>query len=368
VKGALAAAVLAAVLPLAPARAEPEDLAPLLEPLRREHDLPALSGAIVRGGELVALGATGVRRRGADEPVSTRDLWHLGSCTKAATATLAARLVERGAIAWDTRVGEVFSEAGDEVHPRLRAVTLEQLLAHRGGLVGELSSLPVWSWLRAHEGGAEEERRTLVAELLSLRPEVAPGSRTLYSNAGYVVAGAMLERAGGAAYEALLRREVLGPLEMRSAGFGPPRGDEPWGHSERGRAIDPARPQADNPAALAPAGALHASLADWARFAALHLRGERGGTGYLRAESFRRLHAPVAGGEYALGWIVTERDWGGGRVLTHAGSNTLWYAVVWLAPLRDFAVLVATNQGGERAWRGVDAAAGRLIEHARRAE
>jgi hypothetical protein len=48
------------------------------------------------------------------------------------------------------------------------------------------------------------------------------------------------------------------------------------------------------------------------------------------------------------GWIVTERGWGGGRVLTHAGSNTMNHAVVWMAPRRNFAVLSATSLGGAR--------------------
>jgi hypothetical protein len=62
-----------------------------------------------------------------------------------------------------------------------------------------------------------------------------------------------------------------------------------------------------------------------------------------------------------LGWIVTERKWGGGKVLTHNGSNTMNYSVAWVAPKRKFAVLVCTNQGGEEAAKACDEAAGTLI-------
>jgi hypothetical protein len=62
-----------------------------------------------------------------------------------------------------------------------------------------------------------------------------------------------------------------------------------------------------------------------------------------------------------MGWLVTERPWGGGRVLTHAGSNTMNYAVAWLAPRRDFAVLAATNLGGNKAASACDEAAAALI-------
>jgi hypothetical protein len=62
-----------------------------------------------------------------------------------------------------------------------------------------------------------------------------------------------------------------------------------------------------------------------------------------------------------MGWIVGERDWAGGRVLTHAGSNTMWYAVVWIAPARDFAVLVAANRGFDAGAQACDEVASALI-------
>ena len=110
--------------------------------------------------------------------------------------------------------------------------------------------------------------------------------------------------------------------------------------------------------------AQESTLSDWARFVRLHLLGARGRTRFLTAATFRKLHAPIEGQDYALGWVSVERSWGGGQpVLTHAGSNTLWYVVVWIAPKRNFAVLVATNEGGDRAAKGTDQAAWALIQH-----
>ncbi|HLV79318.1 MAG TPA: hypothetical protein VKT32_03520, partial [Chthonomonadaceae bacterium] len=77
---------------------------------------------------------------------------------------------------------------------------------------------------------------------------------------------------------------------------------------------------------------------------------------------FQYLHTPLFGGDYAAGWVVTDRNWGGGRVLMHNGSNNQNYSVVWMAPLRDFAVLVATNQGGDAAAKACDEAASALIQ------
>ncbi len=78
-------------------------------------------------------------------------------------------------------------------------------------------------------------------------------------------------------------------------------------------------------------------------------------------ETRARITRPVGGGTYALGWGTGERAWGGGRVLTHAGSNTLWYCVAWVAPEKGFAVLVTTNQAGPDAVKGTGEAASALI-------
>ncbi len=77
-----------------------EDLTSILEPIRAKHKLPALGGAIVTSDALVGLGVTGVRSAGGTQRVTIDDQWHLGSCTKAMTDTLAAILVHKGTLRW----------------------------------------------------------------------------------------------------------------------------------------------------------------------------------------------------------------------------------------------------------------------------
>ena len=71
-----------------------DDISAFLEPLRAKFDLPALAVAVLKTGKLEAIGAVGVRKFGANAPVTLDDRFHLGSCTKAITATLIAKLVE----------------------------------------------------------------------------------------------------------------------------------------------------------------------------------------------------------------------------------------------------------------------------------
>ncbi len=61
--------------------------------------------------------------------------------------------------------------------------------------------------------------------------------------------------------------------------------------------------------------------------------------------------------------MVIERPWAGGRAFTHSGSNTMWYATIWIAPQRDFAVLVATNAGSDEASKACDAAITGLVQY-----
>ncbi|TVQ52700.1 MAG: class A beta-lactamase-related serine hydrolase [Phycisphaerales bacterium] len=355
---------------------EPElagELAPILEPIRRKHKLPALAAAIIVDGEVRAIGATGARESGGTSSVTIDDLFHIGSCTKAMTATMLATLVEEGRLSWSTTVRETFPDL--DMDEGWGSVTLEALLHHRGGAPEHLLEGGLWRRLWECNDAARECRMKIVRAVTAGPPGEA--GKYVYSNAGYSIAGAMAEEATGQSWEALMRERVFEPLGMQKVGFGAPGSaeevDEPRGHTAGGVTMEPG-PGADNPQAIGPAGTVHGSLRDWARFVKVHL-GVDSGKGdeektLVSAETLRRMHSPAEGpGEpYAMGWIVTERAWARGEeessrgiALTHGGSNTFWYAVAWLAPERDLAVLVATNQGGGRAARACDEATGALL-------
>jgi CubicO group peptidase (beta-lactamase class C family) len=347
-----------------------EALAAVLEPIRERHGLPALAGAIVTTEGPIAAGAVGLRRAGGGPPVTPDDRFHLGSCTKAMTATLLATMVEEGAISWQTTLAEALPELAEVMHPDYRSVTLEQVLAHRGGFSGETAA-PGLSLLamKASSAPLTDQRTDYLRRVLAEAPSSPPGTTFEYSNRGYIVAGAIAERVGGAPWEDLMRRRLFGPLGMNSSGFGPMaspgKTDQPWAHLVRdGRAVPiPPGPGSDNPLLIGPAGVVHASVADWARFVACHLRAGEGGPALLTPETFAVMHSRPIEGDYAFGWGFYERAWGGGTVLTHAGSNTMNYAVVWMAPNRRFAVLAATNQAGDAGPQACDEASSALIEY-----
>jgi CubicO group peptidase (beta-lactamase class C family) len=322
--------------------------------IREAHKLPALAVVVVKGGRIRESIAVGVRKYGDPTPVTIQDQFHLGSETKSMTATLAAIMIEAGEIRWDSTLGEVFPELKAGMDPQYPDVTLEQLLQHRGGVPAEA---PPDAWAQAwqQQGTPMEQRYEFIRAILSRPPEAQPGSKMIYSNQGYAVAGAMLEKVSGKPWEDLMTQRLFQPLHMESAGFGPPGTpgavDQPWGHAIENGAARPS--QGDNPPAIAPAARAHCSLPDLARYTIFHMEGERE-AGLLKPETMRRLHTPPAGGHYACGWIAVPRGWAGGMALNHGGSNKLWLVVMWLAPKKDFSVVVGANIAGDEAAKGCD--------------
>ncbi|HUL71960.1 MAG TPA: serine hydrolase domain-containing protein [Vicinamibacterales bacterium] len=336
-------------------------IAAALEPIRLRHRFPALGGAIVTSQGLQAMAVTGVRKIGTDVAATPDDLWHLGSDTKAMTAAVIAKVVAVGGLTWESTIGAVLPQQTAGAPEAFRNITLLQLLSHRAGLVANIN------WGQASHSAATPRAQRLAAVQTAARTPLSspPGSKYEYSNLGYVIAAAMAEQAIDQTWENQMRLTVFRPLGMASAGFGglgtPGKIDQPWPHTDGNKPVESNGPLVDNPEVMGPAGTVHCSLADWAKFIADQLDGLEGRGALLSPEMYTRLHTPPFGGDYAFGWLVVERPWGGGTVYTHAGSNTMNYAVVWMAPKRDFAVLVTTNQGGGDAQKGTDEAAAALI-------
>lgn len=324
--------------------------APLLQARLSKSRAPGLAAAVVNRNGVVWSGVGGVRRRSQEEAVSRSDCWHIGSNTKAMTAALFARLVQAELTRWDAPLATLFPDL--QLDGAWDAITIADLLRHRSGLRDR--GLVDAAWIaraRSAPALAADQRSELAAR--ALRGPPRRGDRKFaYANANYVIVGAAIERITGQAWEDAMRTWLFEPLGMGTAGFGAPRGDQPWGHRGRfaglvvGEPVDPQRPEADNPVFLGPAGAAHMSLTDHARFARLFLTD---GAGFLTRASISALTTPASGEahDYAFGWgVIAERPWAQGPVLLHEGSNTLWHSVVIVGPQRGLAVLTAANAAG----------------------
>jgi D-alanyl-D-alanine carboxypeptidase len=311
---------------------------------------PAMAAAMVTPEGLSWSGVRGMRRASDAEGVTINDRWHLGSNTKAMTAAVFARLVDQGRARWAMPLSEAFP--GLTLDSGWDGATLDDLMHHRAGLLDQAVLGREWlTAARADTRSLPEQRAALAAAVLSAPPQ-GPRGTFAYGNADYILLGAAIERITSASWEETMRTQLYAPLNLTSAGFGPPPGrDNPWAHrmiNEQRTPIPPEHPAADNPQALGPAGTAHMSLADYGRFVAAFMGGA---PGWLSAGSLSRLTTPPAGSPpaYACGWGVREQPWGGvggpGPVLGHDGSNTMWHCTVALAPQRKRAVIVMANDG-----------------------
>jgi CubicO group peptidase (beta-lactamase class C family) len=353
-----------ATLPVAPTTAvevgpmtpvKSSTVATLLEPIRQQADVPAMAGGYIRNG-VVELGATGLRDRSRTVAVQSNDKFLLNSNGKAMTATLAAVLVDRGVIRWNSTVAEMMPELRATMNPAFRSVTLEELLNHRSGIRDELIPDSVAELATNFRGSAWRGRQQLAPLVLSM--PAGPRGGFSYSNVGYTVAGMMLERATGNTFEWLMQKHVFRPLGMTSAGFGAPgRGyglvDQPRGHGPTG----PGSYFVDTKL-MSPAGEMHMNMTDWAKFLRVHLGERVNGIRLVSDATLRKLHTAdprEADGEgYGFGWV--HRMTPTGPVLWHNGANETWHSFAVIDLRRKTAAFAVTNMYGEPAIAAVDAA------------
>lgn len=341
-----------------------ENLNARLVMIQKDKKLPALGAVAIVDGELRAIGAVGMRKFDGKEKVTVDDKWHIGSCTKSMTATLAGTFVEEGKLKWDSTIGEILGRK-IRVGKEYEGVTLEMLVSNRSGIPSQPPS-KTWSkaWDDTGKRDIAKRRMRYAEEILNEKPEFDPGTDYAYSNSGFVVAGVMMEAIANKPWETLMEERIFKPLKMESAGFGVAAGrdkeDQPWGHHSLQKPQEPGV-HADNPDVMGPAGTVHASLRDLARYAQMHAMRTRGPV-LKKAETFQFLQSIAEGNNnYAHGWMRVKRGWANGDALTHAGSNTMNYCVIWLAPERGFAGIAVSNIGADEAGGACDAVVSEMI-------
>jgi CubicO group peptidase (beta-lactamase class C family) len=353
----------------------------VLNPFLGRYDLPALAAAVIKGGRIIAVGATGTRQAGTKTIVTLSDRFHIGSDTKAMTALLGAMMVEQVKRRWDSTVGEVFPELAGTMNSGLKAVTFQQLLSHTGGIAADNDAFgKLLERSLTQEGNLDEVRYWLVKEMCTTALVNQPGTTFLYSNMGYVLAGAMIERVSGCPWEELMIEQVFRPLKFTSAGLGCQatlgKIDAPLGHVVVDGKVKAmlAGPNCDNPAVIGPAGIAHMSLLDFARWAGWNAGGGKRRPNLVKAATLEKLHTPVISmpekkdaapgtpshGRYALGWGEVTVEWAPRPLLYHGGSNGKNLAQIWIDKKRDLAIVTMTNIGGAKANEGLLALARQL--------
>ncbi|MEZ5977730.1 MAG: serine hydrolase [Planctomycetota bacterium] len=310
--------------------------------------VPGATIAVVWRGETVLAKGYGKRDAEKDLPVTADTLFAIGSTTKAFTTFVLAQAVEEGLLDWDEPVVTWIPELDLWDDYAERHITLRDMCSHRSGLPRH-----DLLWYLQPDLSREE----LVARLAHLEPSAGFREKWQYNNLMFLTAGHVLERVTGKSWEQNVRERVLDPLGMTNTAFGPreaaTRADFAVPH-DRKRGKDVVIPFRDL-TAIGPAGSIHSSANDMARWLAMLLaQGEYGGGRLLPAAALLELATPVSviptlsfGDEagptaYGLGWMI---DTVQGRLRVHHGGGIDGFVTeVELYPNDDLGIFVATDR------------------------
>jgi CubicO group peptidase (beta-lactamase class C family) len=279
-------------------------------------------------------------------PVDEDTLFLLGSVTKTCTATALLCLVADGRVELDAPVRRYVPELRLKEERAAAQVTVMYLLNHTSGL----------DWgLIADFGEGDDALAGYVAKLAELELIAPPGTRASYSQAGYNLAGRIVEKVTGLTYEGAVASLVFEPLGLAHSFFA--RDDIMTRRFAVGHNRDQdgtlsiarlwRRSRGDNPG-----GGIASSVADQLRWARFHLgdgRTERGAR-VLPAEVLHRMRQPTValrgsnlGDAIGIGWFL--RDIGGVGAVGHGGSANGQFAELLTVPERGFAVVALSNAG-----------------------
>lgn len=311
----------------------------------RRLQVPGVAVGLLHDGQqrMAGFGVTSVEN---PLPVTADTLFQIGSTTKTITGTIVMRLVEQGRLDLDRPVRDYLPELTLRDKEAEATVTMRHLLTHMGGWTGDFFR---------ETGSGDDCLARYVAEMAGLEQVVPVGAVWSYNNAGFGLAGRIIEVVTGRSYEAVAQELVLDPLGMDNSFFSP--ADVISHRFVVGHRVDDKEgPVVERPWALAraahPVGGLCSSARDQLRYAAFHLgdgaapNGER----LLSPETMAAMQTPCCpanlGRQMGLSWLLREID--GTRIVLHGGATNGQLSAFLFVPSRGFALTVLTNaeEGG----------------------
>ena len=321
-----------------------QDLQAYADSMRVAHQIPEIGYAVVSPDRIVDIKAVGYHRddrQTVQTKATLADYFHLGSNAKAITGFVAAQLVESKKINWTTKLFDLFPDWKATSHPAYADVTLQDLLSHRARVRPYTSGLE-YKMLPPFEGDKAERRKQFSKYILQQEPVPLNDKEFNYSNAGYSVAAAMLEKVTGKSWEQLIKELLETRLKINVA-FGWPNRisqQQPFGHWMVNNTLKAVLPDVDYDLALAePAGDISMSLPDYARFIQLNLLGLSGKDTILKASTYQFLHFGLKG--YSIGWGNVSKD---SLLLSeHAGSAGTFFCYTLNDYKQQLAFIIMAN-------------------------
>ncbi|MBK8989331.1 MAG: serine hydrolase [Chloroflexi bacterium] len=318
-----------------------QQLADVIQAEMARWRVPGVSVGIWYKGQAYTAGF-GVTNIEHPLPVDENTLFQIGSTTKTMTATAVLRLVEQGQLDLDAPVRSYVPELRLRDEATAVRVTTRHLLTHTGGWAGDYF---------ADTGLGDDALAHYVSNLVHL-PQVTPlGAMWSYNNAGFSLAGRVIEAVTGQTYETAVQALVLDPLGLGHSLFFAHdaithRVAAGHTYDDANDAIKVLRPWALARSAHS-AGGITATVGDQLRYARFHLgdgAAENGGR-LLSAATMRLMQTPQVSAnldrQMGLSWFLN--DLAGTRLVSHGGATNGQLSAFVLAPSRNFAFISLTN-------------------------
>lgn len=312
------------------------------------NQVPGIGILVLEKNKIKVQKTFGLRRIEYTNKLLVSDIFHLGSNSKALTALLSAKLIDKGFLNWKMTLKELFPHI--KTNSQFSNLTFDSLLVHRAGMTKDLTAFgDVWDVLRLPHTTPRRGREYVAKKVLTKTPSHPIGTYN-YSNASYLIAANALEELTNKSFEELMTLYVFKPLGMHSCGFGPTsiqNEKEPttnWGHVlYQGKVYSY---HGDNPNSFGPAGAVHCSLLDWSKFISELIKGHKGNSTFLNKSNFKKLFKtyPEENSIYTYGgWIKYKHPITGEIAFSHDGSNTINYSRALFIPNSEKIILGTFN-------------------------
>lgn len=313
----------------------------------REWQVPGVSIALVKDGQVLMARGYGYRNIGKMLRVTGRTLFAIGSCTKAFTATAVGILVDRGKIEWNKPVGDYLSDFKLKDEVATREMTAVDLMCHRSGLPRH-----DYSWYNA-----PVSRMELYKRLQYLEPSQSFRSAYQYNNFMFMTAGLLVERVSGKTWENFISKNIFSPLGMANSNFSvsdsQKAADFSLAYTLRQEKVTeiPLR-NIDN---IGGAGCINSCAEDMSKWLLLNLnRGQWKQKRIVQENTLNFIQTPqmVTGSSisdqkeflystYGLGWGISA--YRGTPVITHGGGIDGFISMVSLLPRHKAGLVVLTN-------------------------
>jgi CubicO group peptidase (beta-lactamase class C family) len=190
----------------APVVVEGEEGARVDELLER-LEIYGMSGSILvaKGDQTVLQKGYGLADRAGNVPIGPDTPFVIGSLSKQFTAAAVVKLASQGKLSLDDRLDRFFPDAPEDK----RAITVHQLLSHTSGL----------PYLDDGDMLADAPRKDVMADMLALKLDFAPGEQFGYSSPGYTLLAGVIEAASGKTFEQYVQAELFDVSGMTATGF-----------------------------------------------------------------------------------------------------------------------------------------------------